>query len=291
MFKKLIGACVGLAMIGVGAAAQAQQFIFDLNVTSGRFPPGSFGGTGQIVFSASSGNNPAAVEAFSFTTSSSVPNSGLDNLFFDASSILSVSWIIDTATGQLDSFSLIAFVDTGEGTGHGLALDLVIDTLLEPFPCDQRPGNLAQASTICALFPMGRGNSVGGLPLSATPAPLNVSIDIKPGSEQNKINLCAHGLIPVAILSSQTIDAPAEVDPITVDLEGAGVKTVGADDRPLTQTRDVNRDGLADLIVKIDPENLDLESGNTEAELTGRKFDGAEFRGTRRRRRMRVKAD
>jgi hypothetical protein len=103
-----------------------------------------------------------------------------------------------------------------------------------------------------------------------------VGIDIK-----NRINLCASGPISVAILSSETFDASAEVDPITVGLEGAGVKTVGEDDRPLPpQTRDVNGDGLADLIFKIAREGLGLEPGDTEAELTGRTFGGMPIEGT-----------
>jgi hypothetical protein len=93
-----------------------------------------------------------------------------------------------------------------------------------------------------------------------------VGIDIN-----NRINLCASGPIPVAILSSETFDAPAEVDPITVSLEGAGVKTVGEDDRPLPpQTRDVNGDGLADLIFKIAREGLGLGTfGGMPIEGTG----------------------
>ena len=61
---------------------------------------------------------------------------------------------------------------------------------------------------------------------------------------------------------------------------GAGVKTVGANNRFLVQTRDVNGDGLTDLIVKFDPENLDLDSGDTEAELTARTFGGMPIEGT-----------
>jgi hypothetical protein len=99
-------------------------------------------------------------------------------------------------------------------------------------------------------------------------------IDIKPNNDRNLINLCAKGPLSVAILSSEAFDAPTEVDPATVQLAGAGVKTVGKDNRPLTQTRDVNGDGLADLILKIVREGLGLLSGDTEAELTGQAFGG-----------------
>jgi hypothetical protein len=105
-------------------------------------------------------------------------------------------------------------------------------------------------------------------------------IDIKPNDGRNLINLCAKGPLSVAILSSEAFDAPTEVDPATVQLAGAGVKTVGANNQFLTQTRDVNGDGFTDLILKIVSENLDLEPGDTEAELTGRTFGGMPIEGT-----------
>ena len=43
------------ALFVMMGTAQA-QLIWDLNVTSGRFPPGTFGGTGRIIFSTSSGS-------------------------------------------------------------------------------------------------------------------------------------------------------------------------------------------------------------------------------------------
>jgi hypothetical protein len=102
-------------------------------------------------------------------------------------------------------------------------------------------------------------------------------IDINP----NRINLCAEGPLSVAILSSGPFNfAPAEVDPATVQLEGAGVKTVGADDRFLVQSSDVNGDGVTDLILKIAREGLGLEPGDTEAKLTGRTFGGMPIEGT-----------
>jgi hypothetical protein len=110
--------------------------------------------------------------------------------------------------------------------------------------------------------------------------PDRVVIDIKPGNDQNNVNICAQGVLPVAILSFESFDATEEVDPSTISLAGAGVKTVGKDDRPLTQNRDVNKDGITDLVVKILIEELGLESGDTEAELTGQTFDGKPIKGT-----------
>ena len=58
--------------------------------------------------------------------------------------------------------------------------------------------------------------------LAVTP----VSIDIKPGGEQNSINLGSAGVLTVAILGSDTFDA-ASVDPDTISLAGASVMLVG----------------------------------------------------------------
>lgn len=83
-----------------------------------------------------------------------------------------------------------------------------------------------------------------------------VGIDIKPGSTPNTINLGSNGVVPVAILSSDTFDA-TQVDPATVALAGAGVALRGKGTNYLTIEKDVNGDGFIDLEVKVETENLD----------------------------------
>ena len=103
-------------------------------------------------------------------------------------------------------------------------------------------------------------------------------IDIKPGNDRNRINICAHGDLPVAILSFETFDA-TEVDPTTVFLAGAGVRRIGMDARPVTHTSDVNHDRITDLVVNILIEDLTLVPGDTEATLIGQTFDGTPIEG------------
>jgi hypothetical protein len=50
--------------------------------------------------------------------------------------------------------------------------------------------------------------------LSFTPAP-GVAIDIKPGNDTNPINTASRGVVPVAILASDTFDV-ADVDVTTL---------------------------------------------------------------------------
>lgn len=110
--------------------------------------------------------------------------------------------------------------------------------------------------------------------------PIEVSIDIKPGSFPNSINLGSHGLIPVAILSSETFDATM-VNPETVELAGAGVDVRGKSNNFMAHEEDVNGDGLVDLVVQVATENLEPDSfQDGDAVLTGSTYDGRVFEGT-----------
>jgi len=112
----------------------------------------------------------------------------------------------------------------------------------------------------------------------ATPILINIDIDIKPGSDPNCFNNDGHGVIPVAILGSDTFDATT-VDPITVTLDSQAVKAKGNGD-PQTNIEDVNGDGFDDLIVKIIDEDGIYEQGTGTATLTGELFDGTSIEGT-----------
>jgi hypothetical protein len=104
-----------------------------------------------------------------------------------------------------------------------------------------------------------------------------VDIDIKPYSDDNTINLGSNGVVPVAILSSDTFDATT-VDPATVGLNGAGVAVRGKG--ALTHEEDVDGDGLLDLVCKVETENLNPEiTQEGYGFLTGRTYGGQEFEG------------
>lgn len=105
-----------------------------------------------------------------------------------------------------------------------------------------------------------------------------VSIDIKPGSDQNSINLSSAGVIPVAILSSDTFDATS-VDPETVSLAGSRVKMVGRIEKYLCHEEDVNEDELMDLVCKIQTIEDLIVTGESIAVLEAETFDGTPVRG------------
>lgn len=108
---------------------------------------------------------------------------------------------------------------------------------------------------------------------------VDVDIDIKPGSYPNAINLRSHGLVPVAILSSEQFDATT-VDPETVELAGSGVAMRGKSKRYMAHKEDVNGDGLVDLVLQVATENLDPELfQDGYAILTGATFGGQVIEG------------
>ena len=102
-------------------------------------------------------------------------------------------------------------------------------------------------------------------------------IDIKPGSFPNSINLGSKGKVPVAVLSTVTFDATT-VDPITVTLASAPVK-VKRKGTPMASVRDVDGDGLLDLVVHVETEALELSEMAEEAVLTGETFGGTSVTG------------
>ncbi len=97
-----------------------------------------------------------------------------------------------------------------------------------------------------------------------------VEIDIKPGSKSNAINLKAGGLLPVAILTTETFDA-ASVNPSTVRF---------ADAKPERRMlQDVDADGDVDLLLQFKRQKLNLTADSTKAFLTGQTRDKHPFIG------------
>lgn len=110
----------------------------------------------------------------------------------------------------------------------------------------------------------------------ATPAVVDVMIDIKPGSDPNCFNSNGHGVIPVAIIGSADFDA-STVNPSSVTLDGAEVRVKGKSGNA-GSFDDINGDGFQDLVLQITDDSA-YATGDTLATLSGSTYDGVLIEG------------
>jgi len=129
------------------------------------------------------------------------------------------------------------------------------------------------ANVICATV---SSLSLFGIAHPGTLIP--VTIDIKPGSFPNSVNLGSGGTVPVAVFSTVSFDATT-VDPVSVTLASAPVKLKGKG-TSMASFEDVNGDGRLDLVVHVETTALQLSETDTITVLEGQTFAGQAIRGT-----------
>ncbi len=181
--------------------------------------------------------------------------------------------------GQVDGFVMILSSDpnpivTVYGSGFAMDGDPLVDENGEPLSEFMLPsytfglltGTYENGDPIILGFYV-----YGDVPIYlAVPAP-EVTIDIKPGSYPNSINLKSKGVVPVAVLKTDVFDA-AKVNPATVEFAGAA---------PLRWTlEDVDGDGDKDMLFHFKTEQLNLDQNSTEATLKGQTTEGVTFEAT-----------
>lgn len=106
-----------------------------------------------------------------------------------------------------------------------------------------------------------------------------VTIDIKPGTYSNSINLKSKGKIPVAILSTKEFDAPSEVnqDQNFLTFGHTGEEKSLAFCNP--HGEDINGDGLSDLVCHFLTQETEFECGDSEGILKGKTNEGTPIEG------------
>lgn len=117
---------------------------------------------------------------------------------------------------------------------------------------------------------------------------IEVTIDIKPGSFPNCINVDGHGVIPVAILGSADFDV-TQIDISTLNFAGTAVRIKG-NDNPQCSVEDVSGDfsaslegapdGYPDLVCHFVDDPTFWEPGDGVATLDGLLLDGTPIQGT-----------
>jgi hypothetical protein len=108
--------------------------------------------------------------------------------------------------------------------------------------------------------------------------PLPVTIDIKPGSDPNCFNVNGHGVIPVAVLGSDTFDV-TNIDQGSLLFGGLEVRIRGKKG-PLCNIDYSNGDAYLDLVCHFEDDASNWSAGSENATLSGTLFDGSEFEGT-----------
>ena len=101
------------------------------------------------------------------------------------------------------------------------------------------------------------------------------TIDIKPGSFPNSINLKSKGVIPVAILTTDDFDATI-VDPLSV-LFGPNGAT---ESHGKGHIEDVDGDGDLDMVLHFNTLETGIQCGDTSASLSGITTGGQSFEGS-----------
>ena len=105
--------------------------------------------------------------------------------------------------------------------------------------------------------------------------PLAAEVDPKPGSEINSINPMSRGVLPVAILGSNTFDI-RDVDVTTLAFGPAGAPPAHKKGGHLV---DLNGDGLKDLLSHFATPETGIAFGDEYACITGEFLDGTPFEG------------
>ena len=131
-----------------------------------------------------------------------------------------------------------------------------------------------------ALTPCGNFVDVSGVTVVPGPNTIDVSIDIKPGSNPNCFNINGNGVIPVAILGSNILNTSLIKTDDTLSFNGLSVRVRGKKG-PLCNYGNSNGDAYLDLICHFEDDTSQwIEGNNTTATLLGELTDGTLIEGT-----------
>jgi hypothetical protein len=104
---------------------------------------------------------------------------------------------------------------------------------------------------------------------------LALVVDVKPGSPKNSVNPRSKGVVPVAILGSESVSV-LQIDPSTLAFGPAGAAPAH---RQGGHLREVNGDGIEDLVSHYRTVDSGIQRGDREVCVAGELFDGTPFLG------------
>jgi hypothetical protein len=106
----------------------------------------------------------------------------------------------------------------------------------------------------------------------------NVQVDIKPGSYPNCFNINGNGVVPIAVLGSQTLNV-GDINSTSLNFNGLQVR-VKPNNQNQCSIKDVNTDGVPDLVCQFQDSAAGWVAGSTAGSVTGLLNDGTAIRGT-----------
>lgn len=176
------------------------------------------------------------------------------------------------ATDQIGDPKLGTLIDDGTpGNGHF------------PLP-DTSPAIDAGNNDICLSNPVLATDQIGeprvgvcdigAIEFQPAATVLTVGLDVKPGSRENTVNPKSKGIIPVAILSRNSFDA-STVDPASVKFGPNQALATGRG-----QFKDVNGDGLPDIVLHFRTQDTGIQCGDTSVSITGETLSGIPIQGS-----------
>ena len=186
-------------------------------------------------------------------------------------------WLLAVPVVLLLAFSTVAMAQFG-------VINTVAGNSTPGFSGDGSPATIAQLKFPFGVAVDGAGNlliadSRNHRVRRVEPSSvIQVQIDIKPGSNHNSINTKSKGVIPVAILSDASFDAPGEVDTSSLTFgtkgEEISLKKCAKDGE------DVNGDGLLDLVCHFSTQATEFSVGDTEGVLKGSTIGSVAIEGS-----------
>jgi len=225
----------------------------------------SFGDTGMVRTDFSSGSSDTA-NGLVIHPDGTLTVAGIAGLATDSTAFAVVRY---TAAGALDS----AFGSGGKASASfGNPVNNAFDIVAQP------DGKVVVAGGTGTPTPGGTDFALARF--LGAPTSISVSVDVKPGSLDNVIPLQSGGVIPVAVLTTDTFDA-ASVDPASVCFGAAGdpSKRDCTEAHGTGHLEDVNGDLRPDLMLHYEMQQTGIAAGDTRACLSGKNYNGVSIEG------------
>ncbi|MFC1669546.1 Ig-like domain-containing protein [Spirochaetota bacterium] len=132
--------------------------------------------------------------------------------------------------------------------------------------------NSYYSTTRFKMYDCGTGSTSGTPDVPDTPD--TIEIDIKPGNDENVINEEDNGVIPVAVLTTNTFNA-ADLDPSTITFAPGNAPVAHGEGH----MEDVDGDGDIDLLLHFRTNEAGISCGQIEIFLSGKTYSGITLKG------------